>query len=301
MHYEGRESREMRWFEGDMLAAQELFTEVVEHKGTETTETTREMRVIKWTDFQKKYKPASELNHGDSPDLHELFEWYEAEFQRIVYRRFRSLYTSIWSTEPNPQAYETKKDQIINQEEGQKTELERKRLQEARDHDDIKKVDKMTLKESIEHEQKLKKLDEEENSITTEQQQYPQFNVIVPDHRVRRLQHLLVDLVKALDAFTTVKLKRPERKCTMRTENRVPGGTSNPLGLVTDDRIPCDCNSLDCNPYQEPFSHRQLPTKKSTNRPAGREPSKPSRDHQIKSRVPPTRTGVVDAEKGISQ
>jgi hypothetical protein len=300
MDYEGRESREMRWSEGDMLAAQEHLTEAVKHKGTETTETTRELRVIGWTDFQKKYKPASELQHGDSPGLHKLFGWYEDEFQRIIYRRFRSLYTSKWSTEPNPQAYETKRGHIIHQEEGQKTELERKRLQEARDHDDVKKVDKMTLKESIEHEQKLKKLDEEEKSIATEQQQYPQFNVIVPDHRVRRLQHLLMDLVTALDDFTTVKLKRPERKCTMLTENRVPNGSSNPLGLEYNYRIPCDCNSSYCNPEQEDFPDRNLSTKKSTNRPAGREPSKTSRDHQIESRVPPTRTGVVDVEKGIS-
>jgi hypothetical protein len=301
MDYEGRESREMRWFEGDILAAQEHLTEVVEHKGTETTETTRELRVIGWTEFQKKYKPASKLQHGDLPGLHKLFEWYEDEFQRIVYRRFRSLYTSKWSTEPNPQAYKTKRDYIVNQEEGQKTELERKRLQEARGHDDVKKVHNMTLEESFEHEQKLKKLDEEEESIATEQQQYPQFNVIVPDHRVRRLQHLLMDLVEVLDAFTTMKLNRPVRKCTMRTENRVPLGSSNPLDLTPGYRIPCDCSSLDCNPKQEDFPDRQLSTKKSTNRPAGREPSKPSRDHQIESRVPPTRTGVVDAEKGMSQ
>ncbi|KAL1795392.1 hypothetical protein ACET3X_007208 [Alternaria dauci] len=203
MDYEGRESREMRWFEGDILAAQGYLTEAVEHKDAETTETTRELRVIGWNEFQKKYKPASESEHGDSPGLHKLFEWYEEEFQRIIYRRFRSLYTSKWPTESNPQAYETKRAYIIHHEEGQMTELERKRLQEARDQDDATKVDKMTLEESIEREQKLKKLNEEEESIAAEQQQYPQFNVIVPDHRVRRLQHLLMDLVTALDDFTT--------------------------------------------------------------------------------------------------
>jgi hypothetical protein len=301
MNAEGRESREMRWSEGDMLAAQEQLTRAVEHKGTETTEITRELRVIGWTEFQKMYKPASESKDGDSPGLHKLFEWYEDEFQRIVYRRFRSLYTSKWSPELNPQAYETKRDQIIHQEGGQKTELERKRLQEARDHDDVKKVDKMTLKESFEYEQKLKKLDDEEKSIATEHLQYPQFNVIVPDHRVRRLQHLLMDLVTALDAFTTVKLNRPDRRCTMRTENSVPIESSNPLDLMSGDRIPCDCSSLDCNPKQEDLPGRHLSREKPTNQPAGREPPKPSRDHQIESRVPPTRTGVVDAEKGISQ
>jgi len=296
MDYEGRESREMRWFEGDILAAQEHLTEVVEHKGTEAAETTRELRVIGWTEFQKKYKPASDSKHGDPPGLHKLFEWYEDEFQRIVYRRFRSLYTSRWPTEPNPQAYKTKRDYIINQEEGQKTELERKRLQEARGHDDVK-VGKMTLKENSEHEQKLKKLDEDEKSIATEHQEYPQLTVIVPDHRIRRLQHLLMDLVEVLDAFTTMKLNRPVRKCTMRTENRVPIGASNPLDLESGHRIPCDCSSHECNPEQEDFIDRHLPAKKAANRTARREPAQ---DHQIESRITPRRTGVVDAEKGIT-
>jgi hypothetical protein len=300
LHYDGRESREMRWFEGDILAVQEQLTEVVEYEGNGTTETTRELRVIGWTEFQKKYKPASGVKSGDSPGLHKIFEWYEDDLQRIIYRRFRSLYTNKWPTEPNPQAYKTKRAYIINLEDYKKTELERKRLQEARGHDDVKRVDRMTLQESIECEQKLRRIDEEEESIATEQQQYPQVNVIVPDHRVRRLQHLLMDLVKALDAFTGVKLKRPQRKCTMRTENRVPFGPSNPLDLVYGYRIPCDCSSLDCNPKQEDFPDRQFSTKKSKNRPAGREPSKLSRDHQIESRVPLTRTGVVDEEKGIS-
>lgn len=300
MDYEGRESREMRWFEGDILAAQEHLIEVAEHKGTEATGTTRELRVIGWTEFQKKYQPASESKHGDSPGLHKLFEWYEDEFQRIIYRRFRSLYTSKWPTEHNPQAYKTKRDYIINQEEGQKTELERRRLEEARDHNDVQKVDTMTSKESFEQKRKLRKLDEDEESIAIEQQQYPQFNVIVPDHRVRRLQHLLMDLVEVLDAFTTMKLNRPVRKCTMHTENRVSLGLGNPLDLTPGYRIPCDCSSLECNPNREDFPDRQL-SRKSTNRPTRREPSNPSRDHQIESRVPPTRTGVVDTEKGISQ
>lgn len=294
MDYEGRESREMRWFEGDILAAQEHLTEVFEHKGT------RELRVIGWTEFQKKYAPASESKDGDSPGLHKLFEWYEDEFQRIVYRRFRSLYTSIWSPELNPQAYKTKRDYIVNQEEGQKTELERKRMQEARGQDAVEKVENMTSEENLEYEQKLKKLDEEEDSIATEHQQYPQFNVIVPDHRVRRLQHLLMDLVEALDAFTTMRLNRPVRKCTMHAENRVPLGPNNPLDLTPGDCVPCDCNSIECNPTQEDFPDRQL-SKKSTSRRAGRGSSKPSRDHRVESRVSSTRTGVVDAEKGISQ
>lgn len=96
-----------------------------------------------------------------------------------------------------------------------------------------------------------------------------------------------MDLVEALDAFTTMKLHRPVRKCTMRAESRIPLGQSNPLDLTTGDRVPCDCSSLECNPKQEDFPHRQL-SKKSANRTAGREPSKLAR------------TSVVDAEKGIS-
>ncbi|RYN71699.1 hypothetical protein AA0117_g9201 [Alternaria alternata] len=296
MDYEGRESREMRWFEGDILAAQEHLTEVVEHSSAENT---RELRVIGWTEFQKKYELNSESR--GSPNLHNLFSWYEDEFQRIVYRRFRSLYTNKWPTHTNPQAYETMKKNIENQEEGQKTELEREILREARSNKVVNDLNKMALEESSEQEQKRKKLEKEEESIMKEQQQYPQFSVIVPDHRVRRLQHLLMDLVEVLDAFTTVKLNRPVRRCTMLAENRVPLGPSNPLDLTPGYRIPCDCSSRDCNPKQEDFLDRKLSTRKSTNRPAGRELSNPSRDHLIESRVPPARTGVVDAEKGISQ
>ena len=157
MDYEGRESREMRWFEGDILAAQEHLTEVVEHSSAENT---RELRVIGWTEFQKKYESTSELR--GSPNLHNLFSWYEDEFQRIVYRRFRSLYTNKWPTHTNPQAYETMKKNIENQEEGQKTELEREILREARSNKVVNDLNKMALEESSEQEQKRKKLAKEE-------------------------------------------------------------------------------------------------------------------------------------------
>lgn len=230
MHYHGRENLEMRWFEGDTLAAQEHLTEVVDHDGSGTA---RELRTIGWVEFQKKYAPVSEPGNADSPELYKLFEWYEDEFQRIVYRRFKSLYTDKWPTRTNPQAFETL----------------RKKLVDASDDGE-----------------KMRKLEKEEESIRSEREEYPNISVIVPDHRVRRLQHLLSDLVEVLDSFTAMKLNRPVRRCKMLVENSV-FTSNNPLGLVTQDCIPCDCSYLSCNPDQEDFPHRQLPaTKKGKSR-----------------------------------
>jgi len=230
MHYDGRENLEMRWFEGDVLAAQEHLTEVVEHDGPGTT--ARELRTIGWVEFQKKYASVSESGNADSPELCKLFEWYEDEFQRIVYRRFRSLYTHKWPTKTNPQAFEAMRKELVD------------------DGEDAGKV---------------KKLEKEEASIRSEREEYPNITVIVPDHRVRRLQHLLSDLVEVLDAFTAMKLNRPVRRCDMSVDNNI-FPSSNPLGLVTKDCIPCDCSYLDCNPHQEDFSHRQLPAKRARSR-----------------------------------
>jgi hypothetical protein len=260
MHYDGRENLEMRWFEGDILAAQEHLTEVVNHDGAETA---RELRTIGWVEFQKKYAPVSKPGNADSPELYKLFEWYEDEFQRIIYRRFRFLYTNEWPTKKNPQAFETL----------------RKKLE---DEDD---------------EEKIKKLEKEEESIKSEREEYPNISVIVPDHRVRRLQHLLSDLVEVLDAFTAMKLNRPVRRCEMLVENNV-FPSSNPLGLVTKDRIPCDCSQLDCNPDQEDFLDRQLPAKKGKTRLAWRKSSNPPRSSQVQQEnAPLERKGIVERSK----
>jgi hypothetical protein len=220
--YDGRESLEMRWFEGDILAVQEHLTEVVE----DGEGTARELRTIGWVQFQKKYAPVSGSGNDNSSDLYKLFEWYEDEFQRIVYRRFKSLYTNKWPTKTNPQALEIVREEVY-------------------EDNDTKKIHK---------------LEREEESIKSEQEQYPNISVIVPDHRIRRLQHLLSDLVIVLDAFTAMKLNRPVRKCGMFTGNNILP-SDNPLGLVTTGRIPCDCSSSECNPTQEDFPRRMLPAK----------------------------------------
>jgi hypothetical protein len=249
MHYDGRENLEMRWFEGDILAAQEHLTEAVLHDGTKFP---RELRTIGYVEFQKKYAPASEPGNANSPELYKLFEWYEVQFQRIIYRRFKSLYTNKWPTKTNPQAYKT--------------------LKETLDTYDGRKLEKDALEERPNNQKKRRRLEEEEERIQSERELYPNISVIVPDHRVRRLQHLLSDLVEVLDAFTSMKLHRPVRKCKMLVEHKV-SSSNNPLDLVTEDRIPCDCTSLECNPKQESFRHRQLLDKKGRGRFAWRRSS----------------------------
>lgn len=216
MDYEGRESLEMRWFEGDILAVQEHLIEVV----SDGEGPAQELRIIGWVAFQKKLARTSGPGSVDSSDLSKVFEWYGDELQRIIYRRFKSLYKGTWSAHHNPQDFHL--------------------LTMDADEDTIKKWEK------------------EESMIRDEQQQYPGVSVIVPDHRLRRLQHLLSDLVEVLDAFTAMNLNRPVRRCRMWVGHQafLP---SNPLNLVTAGRIPCDCNSLDCNPKQVNFAHRSLP------------------------------------------
>jgi hypothetical protein len=145
--------------------------------------------------------------------------------------------------------------------------------------------------------EKIKKLEKEEASIKSEREEYPNISVIVPDHRVRRLQHLLSDLVEVLDAFTAMKLNRPVRRCKMLVENNV-FPSSNPLGLVTKDRIPCDCSYFDCNPDQEDFPHRQLPAKKEKSRLAWRKSSNSARRSQVQQEnAPLERKRMVERSK----
>ncbi|KAJ8110511.1 hypothetical protein OPT61_g6667 [Boeremia exigua] len=222
MNYEGRESLEMRWFEGDILAAQEYMTEATHHSGKNM----KDLETIGWLEFQKKHTPDSEPGAAKSA-VYKVFEWYEDEFQRIVYRRYKYLYANKWPTRTNPQSYEK-------------------------------------VLESLETEEEREKLKKEEELIRGEQLKYPHISVIVPDHRVRRLQHLLSDLVEVLDAFTTMKLNRPVRRCKMEAECDV-SPSNNPLELVVENRIPCDCSSLECNPSQLDFEHRQLPVQRKKN------------------------------------
>jgi hypothetical protein len=212
MHEDGRESLEMRWNERDVLAVQEYLTEDVNR---DCPGKSRELRTIGWIEFQKKYEQASESGDKTSPELCNLFEWYEDEFQRIVYRRFKSLYEYKWSEAYNRPAFENK----LNG--GKRNNLQAER-----------------------------------EMIEAEQLKYPNI-IIVPDHRVRRLQHLLSDLVLVLDTFTTMKLNRPVRRCKMLVGYNVSAG-KNPLGLVTDNCVRCDCSSRKCNPEQKDFDHRNL-------------------------------------------
>jgi hypothetical protein len=220
MHEDGRESLEMRWFEGDILAAQEHLTEDV---NSDCPGNPRELRIISWIEFQKKYEQASEAGDKKSPQLCNLFEWYEDEFQRIIYRRFRSLYEHKWSGVDNRPDFEKK----LNEGSGNNLQAE---------------------KEMIE----------------AEQLKYPNI-IIVPDHRVRRLQHLLSDLVVVLDSFTTMKLNRPVRRCNMSVEYNI-SASKNPLGLVTSHRVRCDCSDRKCNPENEDFDHRNFYMKKEKER-----------------------------------
>jgi hypothetical protein len=218
MNYEGRENLEMRWFEGDILAAQEHLTAVSDLDGDGNA---TEMRTIGWVEFRTKYAkaPASKDDTDVSPGLKDLFKWYEDDFQRIVYRRFKRLYSTKWAGEENPQDF-------------------------------------AKMRESLTDAGRIA-LEKEEDDIRTEQSQDPNIGIIVPDHRIRRIQHLLSDLVELLDQVSTLKFQRPVRRCGMQTENHdVTSG--NPLGLELGRRIPCDCHYVACNPDKGDFEHRQL-------------------------------------------
>ncbi|KAF2031090.1 hypothetical protein EK21DRAFT_64188 [Setomelanomma holmii] len=177
------------------------------------------MRPIGWVEFKEKYDKKSESAKNEPMQLKALFGWYEMEFQRIIYRRFKYLYSTRWSDHTNPQAF--------------KTQLE-----------------------SLSGEERQHVIDDEER-IKKEGEQYPNIGVIIPDHRIRRIQHLLSDLVELLDEVSTMKFNRPVRRCGMEIDNSVLA-RGNPLGLQVGGRVPCDCHFPDCNPKRQDFEHRQL-------------------------------------------
>lgn len=212
MHYEGRESLEMRWFEGDILAVQEHMTEPCDLDGDGNS---GEMRTIGWVEFQRNYPLKEPGSNSESLELKRIFGWYETEFQRIIYRRFKHLYSTKWIAEDNPQGFERQQENLAGDEE------------------------------------LLKELIEEEKLIEQEREAHADAGIIIPDHRVRRLQHLLSDLVQLLDEVSTMKFNRPVRRCGMLAGNKMLAGE-------VEDRIPCDCHWVDCNPNKEDFEHRQL-------------------------------------------
>lgn len=228
MNYEERENLEMRWFEGDILAAQEHMTQVCDLDGDGIA---GEMRTIGWVDFRGNYatkKPGSNNDDSGSLELKRIFRHYEIDFLRVVFRRFQHLYSTRWKAQDNPQK--------------------------------IEKLQGIFAEEDI-----IQKLVDEDQLIHNEREANPNAGVMVPDHRIRRLQHLLSDLVELLDQVSAMKFNRPIRRCGMLVRNHAPI-EENFLDREVDIRIPCDCRSLDCNPTQQDFQHRQLTRVKTIER-----------------------------------
>jgi hypothetical protein len=206
----------MRWTIGHILTVQEHLTKYVDKNGTGTA---GELQAVGWLEFCKKYDSTSGSDSASgsnsasgsegSPALRDIFDEYEADYERIIHRRYAQL--------------------------GRKT---------PRNIEDFNK---------------------EEKKLRWEKELYPNINPFPPDHRVRRLQHLLIDLVVLLDKFTATRLNRPVRKCDM-TLKRTVYSSHNPLSLETGFRIPCDCSDTKkCNKDAVDFEHRQLPRKNGKN------------------------------------
>ncbi|KAK4182878.1 hypothetical protein QBC35DRAFT_545578 [Podospora australis] len=95
----------------------------------------------------------------------------------------------------------------------------------------------------------------EDRKIKQEGDHSPAVVVVIPDHRARRLQHLLSDLVVLLDEVSGMKFNRPMRRCEMVVTKQVlASGTSDTYMY----RIPCDCFDEHCNWKQKDFQRRQL-------------------------------------------
>ncbi|KAH7080394.1 hypothetical protein BKA63DRAFT_242848 [Paraphoma chrysanthemicola] len=258
MNYEGKESLEMRWFEGDVLAIQEHMTAPADLDGDGNAS---EMRPIGWVEFQDKYAKGSK----EPSKLKKIFEWYEDDFQRIVYRRFKHLYLTKWKGADNPQAYAPMLEGL-EAEENEKLIAKESLIKEK---DQVDPQDYKSRLENLEIEIKEKRIEKEkliyeESKWKKEKEEDPNSGVIIPDHRIRRLQHLLSDLVELLDEVSTMDFNRPVRRCTMIVENAIKAGF-NPHGLVVGSRVPCDCHSADCNKAKLDFTHRQImPSRRST-------------------------------------
>lgn len=229
MHHEGRESLEMRWFQGDIKAAQESLTVAadIDHDGT-----AGELRTLGWIEFHKRFAEDSKSKDGESVLLKKAMWWYEREFQRIIFRRFMHLYSTKpgWNPQDNPQSLEKMQEGLLP---SRTTGI-------AANHTNPKEMERVT---------------KEYEQIKKEQLIDPQCGIVVPDHRVRRLQHLLCDLVGLLGQVSTMDFNRPVRRCGMLIDRQVVA-SGNPLGLVTGPRVPCDCFDINCNPGQEDFLER---------------------------------------------
>ncbi|KAK6365864.1 hypothetical protein LTR64_008700 [Lithohypha guttulata] len=178
MQYADRASIEMRWAENDMLAVQEEMTEAYS-AGDEKKEN---VRVIGWVEFQKKYEEKVPVEQEDKEEtveqehqeeeedtsnwsrLKTIFSWYEDEFQRIIFRRFEHLYSTEFKTSRNPQRNPVQIwATLVNSERNKR----------------------------------------EDRRIIEDEKLRSGNGRVIPDYRVRRLQHLLVDLVELLDEVST--------------------------------------------------------------------------------------------------
>ncbi|KAK0641356.1 hypothetical protein B0T16DRAFT_419701 [Cercophora newfieldiana] len=247
MHYEGRENHELRWVEYDILHVQEAMT-VADGD---------ELRPMQWREFKQNYavkeEPGAEKDR--SMELKRILEPYEDELQRIIFRRFHYLYSATteptipkdrkpefegkpkWLRDRNPQSLEASLEHF-------KRKRDRGTLTDKEYDAECRKVhkdDKMIKKE----------LEEDLTGATV---------VVIPDHRVRRLQHLLSDLVTLLDEVSSMKFNRPARRCKMDVDRRVLSyKTATEWRNEGLSRIPCDCNDdVGCNSTRLDFKHRDL-------------------------------------------
>jgi hypothetical protein len=245
MHYDGRENLEMRWVEYDILHVQEAMT--VAEGG--------ELRTMQWREFKRNYaikEPGA--GKSESLELKRVFEWYEDELQRVIFRRFKYLYSATTETTFAGKAESEGKPKWKPQDNPQSVEASLGHFKRKRDRGEL--TDK-------EYEEACEKVRQEEKEIAKELQEDPTGPavVVIPDHRVRRLQHLLSDLVKLLDEVSDMKFNRPVRRCRMEVDRRVLSSkTANDWTAkgVSPLRIPCDCHHTMCNTKPVDFDHRDL-------------------------------------------
>ncbi|KAJ2899203.1 hypothetical protein MKZ38_003346 [Zalerion maritima] len=186
MNYEDRGSVEFRWVEHDILAIQEKMT-VKDDKDGDGKE--NELRPMKWVEFRESHAPDTEKR------LKTTFDWYIAEFQRVIYRRFSVLYATKHKDQANPTVKDPPGEWEKRENEKMEKELEGR----------------------------------------------PVWETCVPDQRIRRLQHLLMDLVELLDDMAHMQFNRPTRRRPKADE--------------------CDCVGKICNKTGDDFPWRRLDKK----------------------------------------
>ncbi|KAF5852624.1 hypothetical protein GGP41_008039 [Bipolaris sorokiniana] len=148
------------------------------------------------------------------------------------------------------------------------------------------------VRDSITNEKELEVLEKYERDIQKEKQRNPGIITVIPDHRIRRIQHLLVDLTTFLDKESGMEFNRPVRRCHMDVGEGVLSHDT--ILLAHKDRataldegtavlaykasvqthetgepfryqILCDCASDDCNPRKEDFKNRDLESNRIQN------------------------------------